>query len=109
MKQDAHIPSAIEKFREQRQRLKKILLGFIITIAVMIAVPLLLRLMPGLRDSPGWTIFGNAWLCLFTIAFVVLAIIASFDLICPACGKHLGRSFSIVHHCPYCGTKLTED
>jgi hypothetical protein len=101
--------SIIEKFSKQRQRLKKRAFVFLIIFAIMIIVPLILGLFPALRNHSAWKIFGNAWLCLFTIVFVVLAIVASFDLICPACGKHLGRSFSIAHHCPHCGTKLTED
>ena len=109
MKQNNAVPSVIEKFRQQRQRLKRHGFTFLIIMAIMIAVPLVLGSFPSLRNHAAWKIFGNAWLCLFTIAFVVLGIVASFDMNCPACGKNLGRSFSIARHCPYCGTKLTEE
>jgi hypothetical protein len=109
MKQNADNPSVIEKFRRQCQRTKRHGFAFLIIIAIMIAVPLVLGSFPSFRNQAAWKVFGSAWLCLFTIALVALGIVASFDLNCPACGKNLGRSFSIARHCPYCGTKLTED
>jgi hypothetical protein len=101
--------STIEKFRRQRQRLKKHLLAFLIILAMMITVPLVLGSFPALRNHPDWKIFGNAWICLFASIFVALGIAASFHQMCPACSKSLGRSFSIVRYCPHCGTKLAED
>jgi hypothetical protein len=109
MKQNTTIPSVTEKFCKQRQRMQKIMVAFVSAIALMVSVPLVLRLFPALRNHSAWNGMGTAWICLFGIICVALGIAAMLNQMCPACGKPLGELFWTTRFCPHCGIQLSED
>ncbi|RPJ24021.1 MAG: zinc ribbon domain-containing protein [Chloroflexi bacterium] len=109
MRQNTTIPSVIEKFREQRQRMAKLLIAFIMLIIVGIAVPLVLGSFPILQNSSALKVMVITWGSLVGITFLILVIAAIFNQRCPVCGTPVGEEFWTVRYCSHCGTKLTDN
>lgn len=109
MKTNPNNFSVIERFGKQRQRMKKIMVAILGSLAVMISVPLVLSLFPVLRNHPAWNGIGTAWLCLFAIICTGFGVAAFINQGCPACAKPIGELFWTAQYCPHCGTKLSED
>ena len=109
MKNNTHNSSVIEKFRKQRQRMKKLLLIFILFIIVGLVIPLVLDSFPSLQNSPvlkGMAIIGGS---MTGIMVLVLFIEALFNQRCPVCRTPVGEELWTIRYCSHCGTKLSED
>ncbi len=109
MKPNTANPSVIEKFRKQRQRMKKLLFVFVIVVVIGAAVPFTFWAFSIPEGSSTWKTMTTIWGCLFGLALFVLAFVALFNQMCPACGKPVGEAFWMISYCPHCGTKLWEE
>jgi len=109
MKQNTTRPSVIEKFRKQRQHMKKLLLAFILVIAVGLGVPLILNSFSSLQSSPVLKVMVMIGGGMAGIMFLVLVIEALFNQRCPVCRTPVGEELWTIQYCSHCGTKLTGD
>ncbi len=109
MKPKTAIPSVVEKFRKQRQRMKKLLFAFVIVLVIGAAVPFTFSAFSIPQASSIGKTMTTIWGCFLGITLFVLAFAALFNQMCPACGKPVGEEFWMIRYCPHCGTKLRED
>jgi len=109
MSKNFTVPSVIERFREQRQRMKKLLIALLLLIVVGVTVPLVLGSIPALQNGSALKTWLLVWCSGVGILFLLMVIAAFLIQRCPVCGIPVGEEFWTVRYCSNCGTKLTED
>lgn len=108
MKRNLASPTVIEKFRQQREYQKRLMIVLGIFLVVGVAVPVGGEMIPIVRAQPIWSGFLTVWGCVVTVGFIGLCIAALFNSFCPACGKPIGEDFWMARYCQHCGTQLRE-
>jgi len=109
MSKNFTVPSVIERFREQRQRMNKLLIALLLLIVVGVTVPLVLGSIPALQNSPALKTWLLVWGSGVGILFLLMVIAAFLIQRCPVCRTPVGEELWTIHYCSHCGTKLTED
>ncbi len=109
MKHNAAIPFIIKQFRKQRERMKRLILAFAFLLILVMAIPLVAKLFPVLRNNTAWDVIMIVWGCLLGISFLLVTFASLFNQICPGCGKSIGEDFWAARYCQHCGAKLREN
>ncbi len=109
VRQNSPTSSVIERLRRQQKQMIKLIVAFIATIIIGVAVPEAVKTISILQNSPVLKVLGILWGCLIGVVSLILIVAAILNGNCPACGAPLGEEFWIANYCPRCGAKLSEN